>query len=194
MSTHQPRTINIPQEFYSLENNTQFDRCLECDKYLLGGDTDYFIEKAIKKYDGFTAHDVIFEYAICMTCAEKIRMSLSKESMQSLEQYFIQNVDAQKRFELMQSDSDNYQDWLNNCLISGKSTNGLTEYQLFAQCRGNQMILGQMPYLVSGEILENIAELLSPETKDELDNFSKKHFGPDPKLAEELPFQRVLLV
>ncbi|QSE95879.1 hypothetical protein [Fulvivirga lutea] len=184
----------IPQEFHSFDSKGKFEHCIECDKYLLGDETDYFIEKAVKKYQGFSAHDVIFEYAICLQCAERMRKSMSKESMQSLESYFAQNVNVLKRMELMSSESENPDDWMNECLVTGKNRSELNEYQIFAQCKGDKMVLGQMPYLVSGETLEAVAALLSAETLDELDNFSKRHFGPPPGLEKELPYQRVLIV
>lgn len=188
------KQIDIPEEFHSFDSKSKFERCIECDKYLLEDDVDYFIEKAIKKYDGFSAQDVIFEYAICLTCAEHMRTKMSTESLQKLESYFMQNMDVFKRMDLLETENIGTNAWYEECIISGKKMEMINEYQLFAQCRGDKMILGHMPYMVSGEILEKVAELLSPETKDELDNFSKRHFGPPPELKEPLPYQRVLIV
>ena len=70
---HSEHTIDIPSEFYSFSSGVLFDRCIDCDKYLLEKDTEYFIEKAIRQYDGYKARDVIFEYAICFQCADRIR-------------------------------------------------------------------------------------------------------------------------
>lgn len=194
MSIDNSHTTDIPLEFHSFDSKKQFDHCIECDKYLLDDTTEYFIEKAVKKYEGFSAHDVIFEYAICLSCAERMRKSMSKESMQSLERYFMENIKMENRIQLMNSDSSEPQDWLNECMITGKSRSDLNEYQLFAHCKGNKMILGQMPYLVSGETLEAVSELLSNETLDELDDFSRRHFGPPPELAKELPIRRVVMI
>ena len=188
------KKVEIPTEFYSFSSKSRFEHCIECDKFLLDDEVDYFIEKAIKKYEGFSAHDVIFEYAICLECAEKMRKSMSKESLETLENYFLQNINPFKRLDLIESNSEETTDWFNECLVSGKKLNEINEYQLFAQCKGSQLILGQMPYMISGEILEKVSELLSKETKDELDNFSRRHFGPPPELEEQLPFRRVLIV
>ncbi|MEQ8925864.1 MAG: hypothetical protein RLO81_08630 [Fulvivirga sp.] len=194
MNFHSSNQIDIPEEFYSFDSKTKFEYCIECDKYLLDESTDYFIEKAIKKYDGFSANDVIFEYAICLDCAERMRQAMSNESMQNLQNYFAENANVQRRMELMNSESKDTEEWIGECLVTGKSRNTLNEYQIFAQCRGDKMVLGQMPYMVSGETLGKVAELLSTETKDELDDFSKRHFGPPPGLEKELPYQRVLIV
>ncbi len=186
--------IDIPKEFHSFSTGTLFDRCLECDKYLLDGDTEYFIEKAIKKYEGFEAQDVIFEYAICIQCAERMRNSMSKASQQSIQQYFMDNVDLLKRMEIMQANPNNPETWMDKCLIKGERKSGLNEYQIYAHCNGNKLNLTQMPYLVSGAALEEISAVLSTETLDEFDDFSRRHFGPPPELAEPLPFRRVMLI
>lgn len=194
MNEPKPNEIQIPSEYHSMETEMPFQNCIECETYLLDGKSDYFIEKAIKKYEGFTARDVIFEYAICIHCAERMKQSLSKESMATLENYFAQNIDMIERFNLINSESTNHKEWTATCMITGKPSTDFSEYQIFAHCRGDKMILGQMPYLVSGEALEEVSELLSDETKDELDDFGKRHFGPPPELEEELPFKRVLII
>ncbi|HNP19100.1 MAG TPA: hypothetical protein PKL31_11735 [Fulvivirga sp.] len=186
--------IDIPKAFYSFSTGALFDRCLECEMYLLDGDTEYFIEKAIKKYEGFDAQDVIFEYAICIQCAERMRNSMSKASQQSIQQYFMDNVDLLKRMEIMQSNPNNPETWMDKCLIKGERKSGLNEYQIYAHCNGSKLNLTQMPYLVSGAALEEISAVLSPETLDEFDDFSRRHFGPPPELAEPLPFRRVMLI
>jgi hypothetical protein len=191
---HRPNYIDIPKEFYSFSTGKLFDRCLECDKYLLDGNTEYFIEKAIKKYEGFEAQDVIFEYAICLPCAERMRNTMSKASQRSIEQYFANNVNISRRMEVVQSNPDDPSTWMDECLIKGKRKSGLNEYQLYAHCNGQKLNMTQMPYLVSGAALEEISGILSPETLDELDDFSRRHFGPPPELEKDLPFRRVVLI
>ena len=83
----------IPKEFYSFETKAPFEFCIECNKYLLDEGTEYLIEKAIKNYEGYEAQDVIFDYAICMECAEDMRNQISKESWESMMRYFQENID-----------------------------------------------------------------------------------------------------
>lgn len=184
----------IPSEFYSLETGTYFDRCIECEKYLLEDETEYFIEKAVKKYAGFSAHDVIFEYAICAGCAQKMRNDMSKESMQSIQNYFIENIDVRERMNLVLEESENPVNWLKQCLIKKTPAEEVNEYQIYAHCNGTQLNLTQMPYMISAAALDEIMHLLSKETLDELGGFMDKHFGPPPELAEPLPTRRVILV
>lgn len=187
--------IEIPKIFHNYSTGTNFERCIECDTYLLDGKTEYFIEKAIKSYKDFTATDVIFEYAICANCAEKMRKRMSSESMASIQRYFSEKVDFVRRMELMQASPNNPESWMSECLVKNTNAGQLEEYQIYAHCRGNHLVTSQMPYLVSSAALDEIANLLSNETLDELDGFMNQHFGPPPELMEPIPGRRrVVLV
>ena len=48
------------------------------------------------------------------------------------------------------------------------------------------------PYLISGEVMEDILPLLSGKTINEMNGFFNKHFSPDPSFFEPSP--QVLLV
>ncbi len=185
----------IPKSFHNFDTGQLFERCIDCDTFLLDGQTEYFVEKAIKSYKNFTATDVIFEYAICMRCAEGMRKKMSKESMQSIQQYFSENVNFIDRMQIMQAHPDNPEAWMQQCLVKGTQANQLEEYQIYAHCKGKQLVTAQMPYLISSHALDEIAHLLSNETLDELDGFMDQHFGPPPELMEPLPGRRrVVLV
>ncbi|MTI19664.1 hypothetical protein E1176_01380 [Fulvivirga sp. RKSG066] len=158
----------------------------------MSGEIEYFIEKAIKSYSGFTAEDVIFEYAICIKCAERLRKQMSAESMQSIQDYFSQEVNFMDRMQTMQANPNNPTEWMQRCLINGSNIEDLEEYQIYAHCKGNTLITSHMPYMISGVALDKIAGLLSDETLDELDDFMNNHFGPPPELMEPLPKRRVI--
>lgn len=194
MSEEQNKDLEIPEDFYSFDSKSKFERCIECDRYLLDDTTEYFIEKALKQYNGFSASDVIFEYAICIKCAERMRSAMSKESFSNLESYFAQNINVEKRMNLMQTHPHQPDEWMRECMVTGMQKNEMTEYQIFAHCKGTKLVMGQMPYLISGQTLEELSSLLSNETLDELDKFSTRHFGPPPGLEEDLPIRRVVMV
>ena len=194
MDEENKNKIDIPKEFYSFSTGALFERCIECDKFLLEDNSEYFIEKAIKKYDGFSAHDVIFEYAICAKCAERMRKSMSAKSLKSMEQYFSSKIDLSQRMNLVTANPFDPIAWMDECLFSGTKKTSINEYQIYAHCNGNKLNITQMPYMVSGAVLEEISSLLSLETLDELDDFSNRHFGPPPELANPTPFRRVILI
>ena len=171
----------IPKEFYSFETNQPFERCIECNKYLLDNDTEYIIEKAVRNYEGYKATDTVFDYAICMDCAEKMRNEISQESWHQMMTYFQQNIDLAYRME-MQHLSPN--ESLKSCMIKKTKMEECSEYQIYAHCKGNQLNMDNPPYLLSGEVIEELLPLLSDETIDEMNGFMNKHFSPDPSLME----------
>ncbi len=180
---------NIPEEFFSFETKAPFERCIECDKYLLDDNTEYLIEKAVRTYKDYDAKDVVFDYAICMDCADVLRNEISAESWQSILSYFEQNIDIQKRMEMMESDPHEN---LQSCMIKGTNVGNCQEYQLYAHCRGDKLNMENPPYLISGEVMDEILPLLSEKTVDEMNGFFNKHFSPDPSFFEPTP--RLVLV
>ena len=174
----------IPDEFYSYETKALFDRCIECHKYLLEEGTEYLIEKAIRTYDGFEAKDVVFDYAICMDCADEMRKEISKDSWNSMMRYFQENLDLAMRQEMSNhSPEDN----IKRCMIKNTRAEDCREYQVFAQCNGKKINMQNPPYMISGEVMEELLPLLSKKTVDEMNGFFDKHFSPDPSFFEPTP-------
>jgi len=181
---------NIPEEFYSFETNAPFERCIECEKYLLDEGTEYIIEKAIKTYEGYEAKDVVFDYAICMDCAERMRKEISKKSWEKMMQYFQENMNVQSRLEMQEkSPVEN----LKTCMIKHTKVENCREYQIYAHCKAGKLNMENPPYMISGEVIEELLPLLSDQTIDEMNGFMNKHFSPDPSLMEPVPPRLVLL-
>ena len=183
----------IPEIFYSFDSKSPFERCIDCDSYLLDGHVDYFIEKAVKKYAGFDVTDVIFEYAICMPCAMQLHERMSTESRQSIEMFMMQNMRHEARGVMVENNPDQSESSLEECLITGLNKSDVEEFQIFAHCRGEKLLVPAMPYMISGKALDQMTELLSDKTLDEMDGFIGKHFGP-PGDFEVNPTRRVILV
>ncbi|MCP4438926.1 MAG: hypothetical protein GY810_08270 [Aureispira sp.] len=174
----------LDELFYSEDTEAPFSNCSLCDKYLLEEGVRYMIEKAVKYNKHYNVKETIFEHAICTDCAEKMRENLSKESLKSIEQYFMQNMQQQQRYDLMTSENTETNDWLSNCLLSGEEIGEQEEYQIYAECDGSDMLFEMTPYMISGKVLESVSELLSKQTKDELDRYMDEHFGVPPELRE----------
>ncbi|MEQ9423907.1 MAG: hypothetical protein RJQ09_05785 [Cyclobacteriaceae bacterium] len=185
---------NIPKEFYSFESGEPFRNCKMCDRDLTGPSSHYVIEKAIKKYTGYKAWDVVFEYAICVNCAGSFRNELSKDSMHRIETYFMQNVDMNKQQKRLNHENPQVEDFVNECILTGASKSDVDEYQIFGECRGDKFMFGPMPYMVSGQAIDKISEMLSAKTLDELDGFSEKFLGPSPELEGLFTGPRVVLI
>ncbi|MCA6075325.1 hypothetical protein [Fulvivirga sedimenti] len=183
----------IPEIFQSYATGTLFDRCIECDRYLLDKEIPYFIEKAIKKYEGLRGYDVIFEYAICINCADQMRQKMSLESMQKIGQFLEKNMNQKRRNELIEDFPDEPEKWIDECLITGASREETAEYQIYAQCIYDRLLLPAMPYMISHMVLDKLANLLSDKTLGEMDDFIGRHFGP-PSEFEVGPRKKIILV
>ena len=174
----------IPPSFYSFETNAPFDRCIECDKYLLDDGTEYLIERAMKNYKDYDAKDVIFDYAICLDCADKMRKDISKDSWESMMKYFQENMDISRRIEMSANQPEEN---LRACMIKQIPVEDCTEYQVFAHCNGGKLNMQNPPYMISGAVMEEIIHLLSTKTINEMNGFFDKHFSPDPSFFEPTP-------
>jgi len=174
----------IPEEFYSFETKAPFEFCIECDKYLLDEGTEYLIEKAIKNYEGYAAQDVVFDYAICMECANDMRKKISKKSWDSMMRYFQQNIDLEDRMKMSQK---SVKENLTQCMIKKKKIRDCQEYQVFAHCIGSKINNENPPYVICGEVMEELIPILSDATIDEMNGFFNKHFSPDPSFFEPIP-------
>ena len=170
-------TNDIPEELFNSDTQAPFDRCTICDCSLSDPSVDYSIQKAIRKVPKLQLTEVIFEYAICQTCALEERDKMSTESLSSIENYLKESTRDRRSVYDISFDS---------CLVTGKEISACNEYSLFAQCVGGQITDGTFPYAISDLAMDQIGELLSAETIDELDDFTKKHFSGPPEYAELL--------
>ena len=182
---------DIPEEFYEFESQQPFHNCIECGKKL-DGQTPYMIEKALRKYPGYTAIDTIIDYAICMDCAMEMRNSLSVHSREQMDAFFSQHM-SKLEFARKEDGSIDVDKCLSKCLVTGKSVGEMKEYQIYALCQGDKLSDMVPPYLVSEEAIEMLLPLLSSETTDFLTGFLNKHFSPDPSIMEPIGPKLILV-
>ena len=181
--------IEIPKMFRTFISEEYFRNCITCDKYLLDDETEYVIEKVIR--EGY----VELEYSMCLDCVEKMRQKMSKESMDRINQYFEENFNFYaRRYDLVASQSSNIDDYISHSLFKDKPIRDLEEYQLLGHCRGDKMLLSVFPYIVSKDAIEEVQELLSAKTREELDDFTDRNFGLPPDLKEILRNKRPVLL
>lgn len=181
---------SIPPLFFSFDSNDMFKKCIECERDL-DETCDYVIEKAVRTYPGYEAKDIIFDYALCLNCAMQIRESFSKKSIQALDQYFAQH--ATHRVVLVNEEGEfDVDECVSSCMVKGTKAKDLTEYQIYAHCRGTELSAQIPPYMVSNDAIEEVIPLLSNETQDILNGFFNKHFSPDPSIMNPVP--KIVLV
>ena len=181
---------SIPPLFHSFESGDMFRTCIECERDL-DEKCDYVIEKAIRTYPGFEAKDVIFDYALCMNCALKIRESFSLKSREAMDQYFMEH--ASRRVVIVNEKGEfDVDECVSSCMIKGTKASELTEYQIYAYCSGKELSSQLPPYMVSNDAIDDMLPLLSNETQDILNGFFNKHFSPDPSIMNPVP--KIVLV
>lgn len=188
----EPLETDIPEDFYNTMTQTRFETCTICHRPL-EDEVTYVVEKAFKKVNSGVTH-TLFEYAICMECASEFNQKMSSESQSALRLFMWQNANLGKNQRRAFEGDTDYRNWVSECMINGSSREELTEYNLCGMFRGDKMLLNEFPYMLSLEAMEEMQELLSAETKDELDNFKRQHLGGPPELEELFKTRPVVAV
>lgn len=181
--------------FYSDANSTLFERCLGCDVFLLEDGRQYIIEKAYRRYAGYSTQDTVFEYAMCFDCFVSLQEAMSETSMHRVRAYFDRHVDLfERRKILLNKPEIQFEDWMDRCLVKGTPVEGLEEYQIFGHCDGKDLLFTLFPYAIGGEAINEISLLLSNKTLGEIDGFMDDHFGFPPELRKLLLDNKMLIV
>ena len=181
---YHPPSIPIPKEFFSYDTGAPFERCMLCKTFLLADGVSYVIEKAFKRHANFEVEDVVFEYAMCESCAMQMSGAMSEESMEKVSNYFHTHVDfgARSRY-LLSEDPIELSHWVGGCVVKGTPREELSEYQVLGQFVGEKLIFNVFPYLIGGEAMKELSMLLSKETLGEIDGFMD-NFGLPPELKD----------
>lgn len=179
----------VPELFKSDISEQPIENCVICEKYLLDEGTPYFIEKAFK--DG----KVEIEYAMCMECAEKMKGSMSRQSMSNIQNYFMANMNPNK-YQTIDMDDESFDPeiMLKSCAVKGIPREELDEYQIAGFFNGPYLSPQTLPFLISGEVADELNELLSKETKGEIDGFVDDYIGLPPEWKEILKTHRPILI
>ncbi|QCK15050.1 hypothetical protein [Mangrovivirga cuniculi] len=193
MPDQESNLIEIPRQFYSYAERAPFQFCIECNKELYLTNNQYVIEKVVKRYPKLDAEDVVFEYAMCLSCADMFRKQLSKDSRKSIDEYFQDHLMSKSQDELL-IDPDNIDQNTNSCLIKGTDVKEVEEYQLFAVCKGKTLMPNTSPYMLSGEVMDELSNLMSNPTIDLLNGFKNKHFGPPSEINDLLKDPSLMIV
>jgi len=179
------KNTDITEAFYSDESGKLFEHCLICRDELLTSKQIYFIEKAIRQYQDYEARSVIFEYAMCIECAMTLRSEMSEDSLNKIESYFINHGNLKHRWNhLVEKEQIDINDWLSQCVITGTQKEDLTEYQIVAQCEGDQLVLTAFPYLIGNKAMDQISTLMSNKTLGTIDRFIDQYFSGPPEFKE----------
>ena len=172
--------MKIPEKFHNSLSEKNFIECSICKADLSHPNTEYLIEKAYKRFAGNLGEELLFEVAVCFDCASHMRGELSKESLANIQEFFAKKSMEQKLANATPDPSV----LLDQCLLSGKDLDSMKEYQIYAHCRGGELADPHSYYMLSDDIIENIQELLSDHTRDQLQKFSDDNVGMPPELRK----------
>ncbi len=175
---------NIDPRFYNSETGKPFETCLVCSASLQESGDDYFVERIFRRVPNLGITEAIFEYGMCMPCAEQMRKELSEESRKKVEHYFEQR--------LSERDPESGEPDMEICLLTGTPIADSIEFSYHVHCRGDRMVHSIFPYAVSEIAMEEISTLLSDETIDQLDDFKGKYFTGPPEYADLLNPKRLI--
>lgn len=180
-----PYYIEIPKEFYSEATGKPFEKCSVCEKNLLQPETWYLVEKAVKRYPKYNVQDVVFEYAICAECHSEMEQRISTESKQKMQAYMKERVDLEKRADDYYSRKDfDVENWINKCAVSKNIRADLKEYQIVASFNGDKLAFTVMPLMLGMKALDDMTQLLSNKSLDELNDFKDRITDMPPDLKE----------
>jgi len=186
---------DIPERFYSDAEGKPFEYCQVCGKYLLSEETAYVVEKALKNYKGYEFSSTIYEFAVCIDCHKKVQEGMSEESLANLQRYY-QSIMMEKGQQPIMIDVNNFNidQWLSKCFFKGDEIKELSEYQIVAQFSGDKMILNMPPMVIGEKAMEEMSELLSDKTIDEMNGFREKFLGPSPEIEELIYGKKLILM
>jgi len=174
----------IPSEFYDSELDAPFQHCSMCEISLVEPPKTYVVEKAMKQYPGKGAQELVYEIAICQSCVEKSREAMSDVSMQKLMEYMQENGPKLQGLQQEIGGDEDSDRMMEVCRFTGKRREELNEYKIVALLHGNELPFYSSPYLVSGDVMEEIASLLSSQTRDELNRMRDQILDIPPELKE----------
>ena len=167
------------------------ERCIGCDLELLETNSDYMIEKAFKSYQGLESYSTIFEYAMCMNCVNKMHNTLSEESRANISSYFQEHAQITTR--VMTSSGTDIMPWLDKCILTNQKAKDIPEFQIYGHCQGKNMILDGYPFMISGKATDDLIELISDKTLDELQNFTDQLTGGPSEFIDILKTRPTIL-
>lgn len=156
----------IPEILYSFYEDRPFLTCTRCGESLKDFPEGYKVSKNFKQ------GEVLIEYALCMPCMESMMDEASEESKRVLQEF------QEERFRHVSG--------FDECALCEKTqaTARGEEFGLTGICQGDEMIDSAM---VCIECMEEMAEIISDETRGKWNRFREENFPGVPGDFEPMP-------
>lgn len=187
---------SIPRDFYSEYTELPFARCIDCDCSLFESDTLYTVIKHI------VGKEIVFEMAICMQCAARMREQYSRETSQNIQAYIEEKLREKliRTLENIEDLSDDEEetftvdDGLGHCAFCEKPRPACHRYEIVGIFLADEIILdsGQgisfsSPMMLCQECNSEVSKLISKQTRDMWDRFVEEHFDGPPGIEVDGP-------
>ncbi len=149
--------LKLPKELHSCFSEAPFEICIECGCDILNDGTTYVVQKA--KRNGET----VLELAICMTCAQGVKGTMSEESRETMEQFMGE----------MAANAEDHEE--GTCLACGFQVDQKDgEYEIAGMAMGPILITPIL--LFCAKCHEELDSKLSEETRKGGEDFIEKNF------------------
>ncbi|WP_417851041.1 hypothetical protein [Thalassoglobus sp.] len=202
-----PDRDDIPRIFYSEYTELPFAKCIDCECDLFESETVYTVVKHI------VGKETVFEMAICMSCAMKMREQYSEETSRNIQAYIetklrekllarIQALEEsdQEESELEEEEEFTVEDGLAACSFCGADRASTHRYEMVGLFQENELLLdsGQgisfsSPMMLCQECNSEVGKLISKQTRDTWDRFIEEHFDGPPGIEIDGPKVEPLL-
>jgi hypothetical protein len=84
--------------------------------------------------------------------------------------------------------------WLQNCIVKNKSIDEVEEFQIMTLCEGGDMLFYHAPYMICGEAMDEVMDLLSKKTLDIIDDLMIDIVDIPPEMKELFKTRKPILI
>lgn len=156
----------IPEELWSFYEERPFKTCTRCGEGLVDFPEGYRVSKVIR------GEEVIFEYALCVSCLRRMLDEASEESKQRLMEF--------------QTSRFRHVSGLDECALCDhqRETMQVKEYGLVGICIGEGLAESN---LICGDCMEAMSACISEQTRRSWDRFVEENFPGVPADFEPVP-------
>lgn len=148
----------LPEELHSSYSGEPFATCIECERPLQNPSSPHLIQKV--RRDG----EVIYEFALCMPCAERTDEGMSEESRRNVQRWFEENT-------LAGIGRD-------RCNICGEARDD-EEHVVVAMAVGGGIVGGGHAFC--SKCTEQLEAILSEPTRRQMEDFTRRNFPGVPE-------------
>lgn len=160
------RKLVLPCELHSEYENGPFKTCSVCSKGLLEAQA-YGVQKV------YRGKEVIFEMAICQTCAEQTSKEFSRESMDALKGFLLSTFKPSAE--------------ISHCHFCGFPRHFVANFTLEAVCQGQTLLAPAM--VLCERCSDHLQSRLSKKTRDAQEGFIRDNF---PGIPADMDFSPAL--